>query len=157
MGPQTMELTVPGTADAVRQALQELLPHPIFAAYSPALAVNAEIVLAEVLNNIVEHAYARHPGTITLTLRCTGAGLACLLKDRGAAMPGLALPVGEFQDLGTVEDLPEGGFGWFLIRSLVEDLSYERRGGENRLSFLLVDEQSAGWDAIASNPTGLTR
>ena len=42
MGPQTMELTVPGTADAVRQALQELLPHPIFAAYSPALAVNAE-------------------------------------------------------------------------------------------------------------------
>ena len=141
MTPLRLQVTVPGTAEAVTQALRDLLPSPIFAAYSPDMAVNAEIVLAEVLNNVVEHAYARHSGDITLVLRGTGRGLACELTDRGAAMPGLTLPVGAFQDLGEVEDLPEGGFGWYLIRTLVEDLRYERRGDENHLSFLLVDEQ----------------
>ena len=36
-----------------------------------------------------------------------------------------------------LEDLPEGGFGWHLIHSLTNDLTYLRTGGCNRLRFLL--------------------
>jgi serine/threonine-protein kinase RsbW len=30
-------------------------------------------------------------------------------------------------------DLPEGGFGWFLIKDLAKDVVYARVEGENRL------------------------
>ena len=38
------------------------------------------------------------------------------------------------------EDLPEGGFGWFLIRTLTLDLEYERDGGFNKLRFVVPAE-----------------
>lgn len=137
-----LRLTFAGTAEAVRQALGDPRLVQALAAYSDDLAINAKIVLAEVLNNIVEHAYARFSGEIQLALSPMPSGLACRLSDRGAAMPDFELPTGAFQSLGQIADLPEGGFGWFLIRSLVQDLRYERVDGENILSFRLVDEQS---------------
>jgi serine/threonine-protein kinase RsbW len=33
------------------------------------------------------------------------------------------------------EELPEGGFGWFLIRDLAHELNYTRISGKNLLSF----------------------
>ena len=44
--------------------------------------------------------------------------------------------------LGAVEDLPEGGFGWHVIRTLSKDLHYRRENGRNQLSFRLDTTQS---------------
>jgi len=35
-------------------------------------------------------------------------------------------------------DLQEGGYGWFLIRSLMTDVTYERRHKTNHLSLTLA-------------------
>jgi len=137
-----LRLTLPGTTDAVRHALLEIFASGLLDGYSENLLSSAEIVLAEVLNNIVEHAYAARAGDIQLLLSHTETGFVCKVMDSGAAMPGLCLPKGDFQPLGQTADLPEGGFGWFLIRSLVTELTYQRIDGENRLSFILPDEQS---------------
>lgn len=96
-----------------------------------------ELALAEVLNNIVEHAYGdQGSGHISLTLWRQGGGLACTVIDQGRAMPGLTLPTGQMQDVAErIEDLAEGGWGWALIRALTQDLQYEHHGGMNRLSF----------------------
>ena len=51
----------------------------------------AEIVLAEVLNNVVEHAYAQGSGPILLTLSLGDGLLHCRVEDEGAAMPGGSL------------------------------------------------------------------
>ena len=114
----------------------------LFDGSSESLLSSAEIVLAEVLNNIVEHAYATRAGDIRIILTRTETGLVCKVMDSGAALPGLCLPKGDFQPLGQTAELPEGGFGWFLIRRLVTELTYQRIDGENRLSFALTDEQS---------------
>lgn len=96
-----------------------------------------ELALAEVLNNIVEHAYAGRPdGQIRLTLARAPGALACLVEDEGLPLPGLALPAGRFAPpAARVEDLAEGGWGWALIRATTEDLAYQRQGAVNRLSF----------------------
>lgn len=55
-------------------------------------------------------------------------------------MPGGVLPLGASPALvaaGNMGDLPEGGFGWFLIRDLTQNLSYVRDGATNRLDFVL--------------------
>ena len=97
-----------------------------------------ELILAEVLNNIVEHAYQWQGGAITLRLGAGDASVWCEVCDHGAPMPGGHLPVGAPATIDCrVDDLPEGGFGWHLIRSLALDLIYQRDGDTNRLSFSL--------------------
>ncbi len=98
-----------------------------------------ELVLAEVLNNIVEHGYGESgQGTITLSLVRDRRGLSCSISDDGVELPPACLErvVGEALR-PEPHSLPEGGFGWFLIRDLVEDLGYHRANGRNLLAFRL--------------------
>lgn len=94
-----------------------------------------ELVLAEALNNIVEHAYQEHPGGWIMLCVNADQGTADLcLRDSGQPMPNLELPAGRAQRLATgTEDLPEGGFGWYMIRRLADGLVYTRDGEVNRL------------------------
>jgi serine/threonine-protein kinase RsbW len=93
-----------------------------------------ELVLAEVLNNVVEHAYAQMCGEIALQLAQCDNALSCRVADGGCPMPGGQLPSGRLS-LDEAAELPEGGFGWHLIRSLAEDLRYMHTGGQNVLTF----------------------
>ncbi|WP_113911400.1 ATP-binding protein [Roseovarius dicentrarchi] len=95
----------------------------------------AEIVLAEALNNIAEHALVAALGaTIRVTLTTRQGGLTAEIVDTGTALPGLSPPVGQLPPLGgSAHSLPEGGFGWYLIRKLTDCLSYTRHAGENHL------------------------
>jgi serine/threonine-protein kinase RsbW len=123
----------------VRDTLATLLETPPLCHLTPESRGTAELVLAEVLNNVAEHAYADRPGPVTVTLTPVAAGIHCSVVDEGTAMPGGRLPDGNLRGgPGTaLEDLPEGGFGWHLIRALSRDLTYLRSDGRNRLSFLL--------------------
>jgi serine/threonine-protein kinase RsbW len=56
-------------------------------------------------------------------------------------MPKDGLPEGRLVTLAETATLPEGGFGWFLIRTLSRDLDYRREGGRNLLSFRLDTHQ----------------
>lgn len=102
-----------------------------------------EIVLAEVLNNIVEHAYCAGSGRIELCIRPTAEGLACAIADDGLPMPDGVLPKGRQNVTANADALPEGGYGWHLIRTLSQDLCYRRDHGRNRLSFRLMRTQLA--------------
>ena len=124
---------------SVREGLRQSLSQDPLQGLSPDDRGTAEIVLAEVLNNIVEHAYARFPGTIRLRLSLGQGVLVCCVEDDGVAMPSGQAPSGTPTD---PTDLPEGGFGWHLIRTLSTDLVYERDGPMNRLHFSLPAEQS---------------
>lgn len=131
-----------GTAAGVRQVMKDLSSSALWRQLGDGTRINAEIVLAEVLNNIVEHAYAQISGDIDLALDMRQGQLHCQITDTGHPMPDFTLPEGAFQDLGAIETLPEGGFGWFLIRNLTEELEYRHIGGMNQLSFTLIREQS---------------
>ncbi|SMX38370.1 ATP-binding protein [Maliponia aquimaris] len=98
-----------------------------------------ELVVAEVLNNIVEHAYQdRAGGEIRLRLKFQPDRLTVSFTDFGLPMPDGTLPDGERASLDVAqEDLPEGGFGWFLIRSLSERLEYRHDGASNQLTLTL--------------------
>ena len=104
-----------------------------------------ELVLAEALNNVVEHAYDNsNPAEIKLVLRHGRAGLLVEIRDSGKPMPNGRTPVGEHPSAGmTNGELPEGGFGWFLIRELARDLIYDRENGENFLIFRMAVGQKS--------------
>lgn len=99
-----------------------------------------EIVLAEVLNNVAEHAYAgTAPGAIVVHLEIDTAALVADITDFGRPMPARARPDRSNRTAGPApHDLPEGGFGWHLIRQLTQDLRYHRTTRKNRLCFRLA-------------------
>ncbi len=135
-------MQIDGTAEAVSERLLHLFSRPILARISDDSRGSVEIVLAEVLNNICEHAYAEDSGRIELTISLHDGFVFVQTVDSGLPMPGGELPSGKLAAAGTTEEVPEGGFGWFLIRSMTQDLTYLREGERNLLSFCIaVDNQ----------------
>jgi serine/threonine-protein kinase RsbW len=122
---------------AVRHCLAAMFAQEPLSGIDEDLRGTAEIVIAEALNNIVEHAYAGQSGAIFVSVHLAEDGLECAFTDHGAAMPDNTLPPGKLHDLGNIADLPDGGFGWYLIRALVQDLQYSRACGQNFLRFRL--------------------
>lgn len=135
-----MQLTIKSDPIAVRDGLCVILAGPIIQTMEEGARGVAQIVLAEVLNNIVEHAYADSPGEIFIGLAHHPDGVWVTIKDRGHAFPKEELPQGLLPEMGSLADLPEGGFGWYLIRTLVRNLTYLRADGQNNLSFCLPYE-----------------
>jgi len=121
---------------SVRDLLADMRAQLRVHGMTEAMCGTVEIVLAEALNNIVEHAYAdTEAGEIGLHAVLTPGCLSCTLSDRGAPLAAPDLPAGRLPDLGAgCEALPEGGFGWFLIRSLTRELRYDRAEDANRLT-----------------------
>lgn len=143
-GCPAVVLVIRANACAVRQGLGTLCETSTLRSLPEAARHNAELVLAEVLNNIVEHAYGRaNPtGRIELTVRAIAGGLVFRIVDCGRAMPQALWPAGHLPRPDP-HDPPEGGWGWHLIRSLSHDLRYSRIGGQNQLTFRLVTDDPA--------------
>lgn len=139
--PAILELELASDWMAVRGALSRVLAALKPRGLTRDQEETFELILAEILNNIVEHAYDQQVGTITLRLSAEDLAVRCEVTDHGREMPGGAPPAGgtipteaEMAALA-VPELPEGGFGWSLIRALTQDLRYDRDGKTNRLSF----------------------
>lgn len=122
-----------------------LAAHKLIAELSP-LEISSksqeeiELVFCEVINNVVEHAYAgATDGEIAVSISYSDRGMMFDVRDWGYEMPEGELPRG---NLVNTAELPEGGFGWYLIRTLARDVRYRRRGDENRLTFRMPCEVS---------------
>ncbi|MEP2530261.1 ATP-binding protein [Shimia sp.] len=135
-----IHIELEGTPKEVRRALLTLRNR---LADGQKEAVNAgilEIVLGEVLNNVVEHALTgRKDGRIALTCDHSEQCWSVLVRDNGMPMPDHNLPSGIAPEVDlALEDLPEGGFGWSMVRMLARNIQYQRSKGWNSLSFQIV-------------------
>lgn len=111
-----------------------------------------ELVLAEVMNNVAEHAPLVHGSeagapddarlpVIHLCIVRHNAGLACALTDDGASLPDECVLPRSLPEM-IPHDLPEGGFGWFLIQDLTQALCYYRENHRNYLAFSIPFAQT---------------
>lgn len=135
------EISIHSGPHAAREALALLLDGLTCLALEAEETFVVRLVVAEMLNNIVEHAYPDpdYPGPIHIACHHEPDGLHLAVWDEGLPMPDLQAPLGLPQEIDRpICDLPEGGFGWFLIRDLAKDLSYQRLAQENRIELRLA-------------------
>ena len=126
--------------DAVRDAIDRLISRLRPWGLDSDMAGTVELVIAEALNNVVEHAYANTSPPCPVHVACEklADGVSIRIVDEGAEMPEGQLPLGLPPDVDVdLMDLPEGGFGWFLIRDLARDVQYHRDGTQNVLNLRL--------------------
>lgn len=132
---QDFELVVKSRPNAVRNTLVQLRRVVAPLETAPTFIDRLELVLAEALNNVVEHAYRDNPdGTIWLRFSSDPSGLIIQIRDNGVAAPDSpTLDQPQFPNLAAVKTLPEGGFGRHLIRHLADRVEYRRLSGQNCL------------------------
>ncbi len=101
----------------------------------PMLGPDMNLVLSELLTNIVKHAYCSDGlNKIEIRARFQGQFLEVLIVDQGSELPELVLKKTEIDfDGDDLFGLPEGGFGWGIVHSIIDEIEYQRTGGCNRL------------------------
>lgn len=142
-GRNDMMWSLTSHPQSVRQTLAQICTYLRECDLDEGQCLNVELVLAEALNNICEHAYAgADDGRILTAISCRGADVQCHITDKGRAMPNLTPPLGGFRDPDNFafDELPVGGFGWGLIRAIAQDVQYERRDLENHLFLTIAAE-----------------
>lgn len=102
-----------------------------------------ELVLAEALNNIVEHSFAQMAPTDVDAIRLVGTfyrgALHFRILDRGREIPSdRRPPKPPFRPPIDPTNLPEGGFGLMLIHSLAAQVRYRRIDGTNQLDLCMA-------------------
>ncbi|MEP3442817.1 ATP-binding protein [Sulfitobacter sp.] len=138
LAPFTVSL--PGREDAVRGGLTKTMARLCDLKLSKDEAGTVELVLAEALNNIIEHALSASVIQTRITIRgdASPQGLELTIIDHGVPMPKGVAPIGLQPDVDVpVQDLPEGGYGWFMIHTLATKVQYARVKHENHLTILL--------------------
>lgn len=134
---KTVSLNFIADPDAVRLALRRIDRSIADLGLDEIDRYTVELVLAEVLNNIVEHGYAGlDPGLVSIRLCLDRLGLVCDLTDHGHPFPDGRPPAPSRRGPDPAA-LPEGGFGWSLIHQLTQGVSYRREDGCNRLVFVV--------------------
>ncbi len=140
-GKPLFNISLKSGKTAAREGLGQVLSGLAPLELEPEELGTVELVLAEALNNIVEHAYPSEGpgGPIEIACAHHKDGLHFSLMDEGAEMPDGHLPLGGLPEQPPeIDDLPEGGFGWFLIQDLAKDVDYKRVANQNQLSLRIA-------------------
>ena len=96
------------------------------------------LVLAEALNNVIEHAYGTETsGDIQIKGTLRAQTLSLQIVDRGRPFDGPPDEVVLNTEKYELSEMPDGGFGWFLIKSLTEDIHFSRAGDKNKLTLVV--------------------
>ena len=138
-GRPVLARRIDGTLEAVRSHLIAVEEAATKQDIDDSRRTDMLMVLCEVLNNIVEHALPRcGEGWIDCEVCVAEHGLSIETRDNGAPLPPAFLSPATLPDIDTeVDTLPEGGWGWFIVHSLTDEMTYDRRNGVNRLRFSL--------------------
>lgn len=85
-------------------------------------ACAVEMAVDEACSNIIEHAYRGQPGEIEIGCESGGGLLTLVIRDRGRPFDPASVPVPDLTC--PLEDRPIGGLGVYLMRQLMDEVTY---------------------------------
>jgi serine/threonine-protein kinase RsbW len=89
-----------------------------------------QLAVCEAVENIIQHGYQGDPGEIDVTVRSTPGAMTVEIVDQAPAFDPTRYPV---DPSASLRDARVGGRGLLMIRRVMDDISYERRGRQNIL------------------------
>jgi len=96
-------------------------------------AYQVETCVVEAVNNVILHAYGNRRGSnVTVVVAVGEDRLTVEVRDRGRSMEREPEDLPEFDPCDTAR-LPENGWGWKIMRSWMDDVSYTATRNQNVL------------------------
>lgn len=105
------------------------------------LAFRLDVCLVEAVGNVIAYAFDDPQGhNVAIRIELQGQDLAVAIEDDGRPFDPLLM---EAPDIPTrLEDAPIGGLGIHLIRTMADEVRYERQDGRNRLLMAFRDRSA---------------
>lgn len=117
---------IPQLADFVEAIAEEMK-------FDHSLSLSLNLALEEAVTNVIMYAYPEGTdGLVDIEAVIRDHSLSLIVSDSGQPFDPTAEPNADIS-LG-VEDRPIGGLGIYLVRSIMDSVSYERAGGKNILT-----------------------
>jgi serine/threonine-protein kinase RsbW len=99
---------------------------------SPEMQMNLGLVLDEMVSNVIFYAYPpESEATIELTAESDGQSLTFIISDQGKEFDPTQVPDADV-DTDPAER-PLGGMGIFIVKNIMNQVSYQRLEGRNLL------------------------
>jgi len=90
-----------------------------------------EICIMESINNIIKHAYKEQKDkTICVKLKLDKKLIEMEIIDEGEPNNNFVIPNLDF-DPKDINNLPESGMGLYIMKQLMDELTYNRKNGKN--------------------------
>jgi serine/threonine-protein kinase RsbW len=90
-----------------------------------------QICIMESINNIIKHAYKEQKDkTICVKLKLDNKLIEMEIVDEGEANNNFVIPDLDF-DPKDINNLPESGMGLYIMKQLMDELTYNRKNGKN--------------------------
>lgn len=99
------------------------------------VAHELNLALDEVLTNIISYGYDddQDERSIQISIALADDAITVEVEDDGRPFNPLEAPVEAPDPLASIEDRRIGGLGIFLVRNMMDQLEYRRRGDKNTL------------------------
>lgn len=123
---ETIELRIPASSEWVRVARLTVAGVASRLHFGIEEIEDIKLAVAEAINNAIQHAPVPAGSgaapIVTISFKPGPQGILIEVTDEGRIEDGL--PVHEASPVQKDEDLPEGGLGFLLIRTLMDDVSH---------------------------------
>ena len=93
--------------------------------------LDTQLAVEEAVTNVVVHGYKKPGGEIIVSCRISDDRIEVRITDAAPRFDPLAVPEPELDS--TIEDREVGGLGIYLIRQLMDEVSYRYENGKNIL------------------------
>ncbi len=105
---------------------------------APAVIRKIELVTEEAVVNIISYGYKDKKGKIRIGCETKNERFHIILRDNGVPFNPIEVEIHPQVD-APLHERKVGGFGIYMIRKMIDEVSYQREGNENvlRLAFNL--------------------
>ena len=133
MEPISESIRVPSSTSELRRLHAFVAEFWVRNQLPPEDAPRVELGLEEIFVNSVTHGRAGTDGLpVTVAIRLDGDRLELMVEDHGPPFDPLTQPRPDTSV--HLDGRPEGGLGIHLVRTMLDDVRYERVDGHNRLT-----------------------
>ncbi len=103
------------------------------AGLDPTRQQHVAIASEEAIVNVIHYAYPEGVGDIEMECARQGDAVMLIIRDWGVPFDPLKAPEPDTSQM--LEERPIGGMGILLIKKMIPNLRYERKGRSNQLTF----------------------
>ena len=131
-GVSAEKITIEATLENVQHAIDFVEKKVEKLPFTPKVKHMLEIVVDEIVSNVARYAYENEVGTATLSISSDDKGITIVVSDSG--IPYNPLEKEDPDITLSAEERGIGGYGIFIVKKVMDDVSYEYKDNKNILT-----------------------
>jgi len=128
---KTFELVIDSTIEKIPEISALLGEEMQTFGFGSEMILDTQLAVEEVITNVINHGYKKTGGEIIVSSRISPERIEVQIIDAAPRFDPLSVPEPELDS--TIEDRNVGGLGIFLIRQVMDEVSYRYEDGKNIL------------------------